>query len=333
MILISPDSPKSEKESGSACVHRERPEFGGVAVGSGHDEPICRLKDIMTNYKTDVADQTAGCERGGVGSRFTTFGALLGFTFAPRPARLAASRCDPHALPQGTASKQASALPAWKRGLDLLGLLLALPVVLCLGLFVALFVKLTSSGPVFFRQERVGHLGRRFTCLKFRSMRTNADASTHQAYAQQLMCSDAPMTKLDSVGDSRLIPGGGWLRASGLDELPQLLNVLRGEMSLVGPRPCVPYEYDRYESGQKARFAAVPGLTGLWQVSGKNKTTFNQMIEMDIWYANHVSLGMDLEIIARTIPAILKMVVERFIGTWCTEAGPVAVEALPEMQT
>ena len=112
------------------------------------------------------------------------------------------------------------------------------------------------------------------------------------------------MTKLDA-GDKRLIPGGRILRCLGLDELPQLINVLRGEMSLVGPRPCLPYEYEHYQARHGRRFDTLPGLTGLWQVSGKNRTTFEQMINWDITYVETKSLTLDLMIMLKTVPAIL----------------------------
>ena len=112
------------------------------------------------------------------------------------------------------------------------------------------------------------------------------------------------MTKLDAKRDPRLIPLGAILRATGLDELPQILNVLRGDMSLVGPRPCIPYEYELFQPWQRQRTNAVPGLTGLWQVSGKNRTTFNEMIAYDIEYTKRRSLWLDLKIIARTLPAL-----------------------------
>jgi lipopolysaccharide/colanic/teichoic acid biosynthesis glycosyltransferase len=118
------------------------------------------------------------------------------------------------------------------------------------------------------------------------------------------------MMKMDSRGDLRIIPFDLFLRASGLDELPQLLNVLRGEMSLVGPRPCMPYEYDNYLPWQKERFGTVPGLTGLWQVSGKNKTTFVEMIQLDIKYAKSKTLWWDLKIILMTVPALIVQMLE-----------------------
>ncbi|HZI31050.1 MAG TPA: sugar transferase, partial [Candidatus Binatia bacterium] len=139
----------------------------------------------------------------------------------------------------------------------------------------------------------------------YRTMFCGSDSSTHQGHLTHLMQSDAPMTKMDSRGDSRIIPLGRLLRASGLDELPQLLNVLQGEMSLVGPRPCLPYEAEHYQPWQRARFDAVPGLTGLWQVSGKNRTTFSQMMQLDIRYAKTKSLWLDLKIIALTPSTLL----------------------------
>jgi exopolysaccharide production protein ExoY len=164
---------------------------------------------------------------------------------------------------------------------------------------------------VMFRQPRVGHRGRQFTILKFRTMHTNAETRSHQDHTRRLIGSDAPMTKLDAGSDPRLIPLGGILRATGLDELPQLLNVVRGEMSLVGPRPCLPYEYELYEAWQRRRFEAVPGLTGLWQVSGKNNTTFNQMIRLDIEYGERVSFWLDMKIIVKTLPALVRQCLEK----------------------
>jgi lipopolysaccharide/colanic/teichoic acid biosynthesis glycosyltransferase len=184
-------------------------------------------------------------------------------------------------------------------------MILTLPITLPVALLIAGFVLLTSGNPVIFRQERVGYRGRRFTCLKFRTMQVNADTSGHQAYLAQLARSDVPMTKLDQKGDKRLIPGARMLRATGLDELPQLLNVLQGDMSLVGPRPCLPYEFDQYTEEQKQRLTAAPGLTGLWQVSGKNNTTFSEMIRLDVEYARRQSPMLDLSIIVRTIPALV----------------------------
>jgi len=194
--------------------------------------------------------------------------------------------------------------PAWKRALDCTVILVLTPGLLLIGTFVALIIKLGSTGPLFFRQERVGYKGRLFTIYKFRTMRTDAETEMHRRHLQHLITSQEAMKKLDEKRDPRLIPGGSWLRAVGLDELPQILNVLRGEMSLVGPRPCVPYECDVYQPWHFGRFDAVPGLTGLWQVSGKNRTTFDEMVKLDIEYARTRSLTCDLSIILRTLPAL-----------------------------
>ena len=196
-------------------------------------------------------------------------------------------------------------VPFWKRVLDVVCILLALPLLVPLMLLIALVVKFVSGGPVLFRQERIGYLGRSFVCLKFRTMAVGADTAIHQKYASGLMDSSQPMMKMDSHGDARLIPLGLLLRTSGLDELPQIFNVLHGQMSLVGPRPCLRYEYDRYLPWQRERFNTLPGLTGLWQVSGKNRTTFDEMIRLDIHYVRSKSLWLDLNIIFRTVPALI----------------------------
>lgn len=193
---------------------------------------------------------------------------------------------------------------AWKWALDLAVLALLSPALLILGGGVALLVICGSRGPVFFRQRRVGYKGREFMCYKFRTMQVNAEAQVHQDYFQKLMEAEVPMTKLDARNDPRLVPFGALLRATGMDELPQLLNVARGEMSMVGPRPCIPYEYENYKPWQRRRLDAVPGLTGLWQVSGKNRTTFNEMVRLDIEYSERQSLWLDLGIILRTLPAL-----------------------------
>src|SRR5664279_1184125 len=205
---------------------------------------------------------------------------------------------------RGVPGEPTTGLPGWKRLLDLALIVVAAPGWLILGLGVALAVICGSRGPVFFRQRRVGYKGREFNCYKFRTMQVDAEARTHRDHFRNLMDTDVPMTKLDARRDPRLVPLGSLLRVTGLDELPQLVNVLRGDMSLVGPRPCIPYEYELYKPWQRRRFDAVPGLTGLWQVSGKNRTTFNEMIRLDIEYSERLSLWLDLQIILRTLPAL-----------------------------
>ena len=189
-------------------------------------------------------------------------------------------------------------------------ILVSLPLLLPIMLAIALLIRVVSAGPVLFRQERVGHLGGRFLCFKFRTMRVGNHAALHQGHLNRLLDSNLPMKKMDDHGDPRIIPFGLPLRSSGLDELPQIINVLRGDMSLVGPRPCVPYEYEKYTPAQRERFNALPGLTGLWQVSGKNKTTFEEMIQFDIAYARNQTPWLDCKIIFKTIPALVTQVRE-----------------------
>jgi lipopolysaccharide/colanic/teichoic acid biosynthesis glycosyltransferase len=204
---------------------------------------------------------------------------------------------------------RAMAVPVWKRILDVTCVAISLPCWLIVMICVALWVRVVSPGPIFFRQERIGFRGRRFTMLKFRTMKVNVETQSHERHLDHLIQANCPMTKLDA-GDPRIVRGGRILRALGLDELPQIFNVLRGEMSLVGPRPCTPNEIERYQAWQKERFDAPPGLTGYWQVNGKNRTTFSEMIDLDIYYARNMSLRLDLMIILKTFPAILAQFLE-----------------------
>jgi lipopolysaccharide/colanic/teichoic acid biosynthesis glycosyltransferase len=197
--------------------------------------------------------------------------------------------------------------PFWKRVLDIFVSVVALILLAPLFLAVSVFIKVVSSGPVFFRQERVGANGKPFTIWKFRTMHQNADTSSHREYVQGLIQQAVgsgngdgakPMRKLQN--DPRIIPFGNLLRKSAIDELPQIFNVLRGEMSIVGPRPCIAYEADGYLPWYRKRFNTVPGMTGLWQVTGKNERTVTEMMRLDINYAMHRSVLLDLKIIFKT---------------------------------
>lgn len=198
----------------------------------------------------------------------------------------------------------APAIPLWKRALDVIGAIVGLLVFSPLFLIYPLYLQLVSPGPVFYRQERVGFRGRRFTFLKFRSMHVDNSAASHRGYLRTLIQSDKPMEKLDDTRDPRIIPGGRFMRNSSLDEVPQFINVLRGEMSLVGPRPCIPYEAEEYLRWHAHRFDVLPGMSGLWQVSGKNRLSFAEMIRLDIAYTRRMSPLMDLWILAVTFPSI-----------------------------
>ena len=202
-------------------------------------------------------------------------------------------------------------MPFWKRVMDIGGAIFGLIIFSPILLLVSILIKMLSPGPVFFKQERVGYGGEKFTCLKFRTMKMNTDASIHQQYYSELIsgndddeASDKPMTKLDD-DDSQIIFGGKILRKSYLDELPQLINVLLGDMSLVGPRPPIPYEVAEYRQWHNGRLDGRPGLTGLWQISGKNRLTFREMVRLDIRYARNLSFLADLKILLMTPVVIM----------------------------
>ncbi len=200
-------------------------------------------------------------------------------------------------------------LPAWKRLMDVAGALCGIALLSPLLLLLALFIRTVSPGPVFFTQERIGFLGTAFSCYKFRTMHLGASTTAHSEHLSGLIQSDAPLQKLDAA-DPRIIPFGKIIRMTGLDELPQLFNVLLGDMSLIGPRPCIPYEANEFKLWQRRRFDSMPGITGLWQVNGKNRTTFNEMIRYDISYAYKKNFFLDTAILLKTVPAVIEQVTD-----------------------
>ena len=190
------------------------------------------------------------------------------------------------------------------------GLVIAAPLMA----LTAAAIKLDSPGPVFFRQERIGTGGRRFRVWKFRTMRNGASDGAHRELIRKMFSGEEaaaghgngngkPVYKL--VNDDRVTRVGRWLRRTSLDEIPQLINVVRGEMSLVGPRPPLTYEFDAYDHWQFDRLTVSPGITGLWQVSGRNLLTYRQMCELDLIYVRSWSLWLDLKILFKTVPVVL----------------------------
>jgi lipopolysaccharide/colanic/teichoic acid biosynthesis glycosyltransferase len=205
----------------------------------------------------------------------------------------------------------------FKRGFDILGSLGLLVLLSPLFLLIATAIKLTSKGPVLFKQTRLGQFGRPFTFLKFRSMYTNSDPSLHEqyiaAFIRQSKEPDGDPEALKQGGlfklhkDPRVTPAGHLIRLTSLDELPQLFNVLVGDMSLVGPRPPIPYEVERYDLWHKRRVMEVrPGLTGLWQVKGRSLVTFDDMVRLDLKYVDEWSLWNDIKILLQTPWAVIK---------------------------
>jgi lipopolysaccharide/colanic/teichoic acid biosynthesis glycosyltransferase len=201
-----------------------------------------------------------------------------------------------------------------KRGLDILGSFGLLVLLSPVFLVIAAAVKFTSHGPVLFRQQRIGEHGTAFTFLKFRSMYVNNDASQHKEYVRQLIAGQAAKQPTNGAGegvfkltnDPRITPVGNFLRRSSLDELPQFINVLRGDMSLVGPRPPVPYEVEAYATWHRRRLLeAKPGITGLWQVQGRSRVGFDDMVRLDLRYARQSSAWLDLKILVQTPRAVI----------------------------
>jgi lipopolysaccharide/colanic/teichoic acid biosynthesis glycosyltransferase len=195
---------------------------------------------------------------------------------------------------------------ALRRGLDVAAAITLLVAMLPLLAIVILAIRLDSPGPVLFRQRRIGRGMTPFTVLKFRSMRAAADPAPHRAYVRGLISGEADPVPAEHglyklAVDDRITRIGRWIRKTSVDELPQLWNVIRGEMSLVGPRPVVDYEVDDYPDWYLDRFGVRPGLTGLWQVSGRNERTYEEMVRLDIEYANRQSLRLDLVILLKTI--------------------------------
>jgi len=201
-----------------------------------------------------------------------------------------------------------------KRMMDIVGGSLALLLSAPLFLVIAIVIKLSSNGPVFFRQQRVGQHGKSFIMFKFRSMHVNSDASVHQQWFKSFHSGKAERHRTnDDKGngtyklpnDPRVTKVGRFLRRTSLDEVPQFINVLKGDMSLVGPRPPIPYEVDAYQAWQRGRILqAKPGITGLWQVSGRSRVSFDEMVRLDLRYARTWSIWLDIRILLKTPAAV-----------------------------
>lgn len=216
-----------------------------------------------------------------------------------------------HKQPLSQVASESRWLSALRRLVDLVFAIALIVLFSPILIAVAVAVRIDSHGPALFRQRRVGFGEREFTLYKFRSMRVDADPRGHQEYVTALIRgeSSAPESSPSDDGretlykvavDNRITPVGRWIRRWSLDELPQLFNVLLGDMTLVGPRPAIPYEVAEYPSWYLQRFSVKPGLTGLWQVSGRSERTYEEMVRLDIDYTERRSLGLDLSILLRT---------------------------------
>lgn len=232
------------------------------------------------------------------------FDSIAGDSTAPK---------DLHPLMSAEPMDRCEGVYPLKRTLDVLGALAAIVLLSPLMLVVAAAVALSSRGPIIFRQTRVGRGGFPFTFYKFRSMRTTATDGIHSDFVTSLIQSGDSGASADGIGatykienDPRVTPVGRFIRKTSIDELPQLFNVLKGDMSLIGPRPPIPYEAAKYQAWHLRRLLSVrPGMTGIWQVEGRSRVPFNEMVRMDLRYIRNCSLGLDLRILAKTLPAVL----------------------------
>ncbi len=233
----------------------------------------------------------------------------LTLTAAESPAKYPSSPADPYSLPGSSPAVSLSFAPPVRAGVqrlqrvcDMVLCLLLLVLLLPVFLVIALLVRLDSPGPVLFIQKRVGKNGDEFPFFKFRSM--VADAEARRLMLEQQNERSGPVFKMKN--DPRITRSGRILRKYSLDELPQLLNVLRGEMSLIGPRPALPREVAQYTSRQRQRLGITPGVTGLWQVSGRASISFEHSVELDLHYIEHQSVLLNVRILLMTVPAVLK---------------------------
>ena len=284
----------------------------GVVLGVIFTEVSCEVEKPITEI---LHSKVLDALHGELGRKITSSLVVTAHLFpenkGDKGGKLADSRFYPD-LAKTTPKKYASQVA--KRVIDVLGsafLLLLLSPVLAI---IALAIKLTSKGPVIFRQERLGQFGSRFRCLKFRTMYVNNDPKIHQEYVQRFINGQADSAHKESgkpavykiKNDSRVTTMGRLLRKTSLDELPQFWNVLMGDMSLVGPRPSLPYEFEIYDIWHRRRVLEVkPGVTGLWQVSGRSRTCFDDMVRLDLRYSQSWSIWLDVKILLQTPGAVL----------------------------
>lgn len=306
--VILPYCPSSAASRWARDVRDAVPSLQAMAY-SIHDYPCIHTPDSNATCTGKVSADTPSRHRGAA-ERWRN-------DRPPHDAGQAAPDAERHALREAPAR---CPLPLWKRTIDIVGAALGLLLLSPLFLVVGLFIKSVSKGPVFFRQERVGHMGTTFRMWKFRTYEHNAGGTQHEQYVKNLIDSarqsedatQAPMHKLDNAPG--IIPFGNVLRKACIDELPQLINVLVGDMSLIGPRPPIGYEVRQYANWHNKRLRAIPGMTGLWQVNGKNRLTFNEMVRLDIRYSRALSPWLDLGILLKTPLTIASQVLDSLRG-------------------
>ena len=306
---IVPALLSSTRETDVIGWYKDRATVGVIFTGLLADDKNSILSTILTRVSTTLRDKLTFEQFNQVSISFHFFPDDWDHDISGRPSNPALypdlSSCD----------NSRRSLLGIKRLMDIVGSALALIICTPLFLMMALAIKASSKGPIFFRQQRVGQYGRRFTFLKFRSMHINNDPSVHREYVTKLIAGQAEREASNGKGegvykltnDRRVTRVGKFLRRTSLDELPQLLNVLEGDMSLVGPRPAIPYEVAAYDTWHRRRVLDVkPGITGSWQVNGRSRVKFDEMVRLDLQYARSWSPWMDINILMRTPAAVFR---------------------------
>lgn len=299
----------STRETDVIGWYKERHMIGVIFTGIADEDKDSTLSSILNRVSSALRDEMTL-------NQFSQI--TIAFHFFPEDWSRDGSgrRTDPALYPDLYPSKGGkSAMLGAKRLVDVVVSITLLAALMPILVIIALAVKMTSKGPILFRQQRVGQFGRYFTFLKFRSMRVNCDPTIHKEYVMRLIGGSAERISLNGNSDGvyklaydpRITPIGKLLRRTSLDELPQLWNVLRGDMSLIGPRPPIPYELAAYQAWHRRRLLQVrPGITGLWQVSGRSRVSFDDMVRMDLQYATFWSPWLDLKILLRTPGAVVR---------------------------
>jgi lipopolysaccharide/colanic/teichoic acid biosynthesis glycosyltransferase len=300
--------PKSIRETDVIGWYADRTTVGVIFTGLSCNDKTSILSVILSKVSTTLRGQLTPDQFNQVS---------ISFHFFPddwdceKPGRPSNPTLYPDLL---NPNKRTGSMLRIKQVMDIVGSALILILCTPLLLTIAIAIKMSSKGPVLFRQQRVGQYGRSFTFLKFRSMCANNDHSIHKDYATRLIAGQVQHESFDGNGkgiyklrsDARVTRLGKFLRRTSLDELPQLVNVLKGDMSLVGPRPAIPYELAAYQTWHRRRVLEVkPGITGLWQVTGRSRVKFDEMVRLDLRYATSWSPWLDVKILLRTPRAVI----------------------------
>jgi lipopolysaccharide/colanic/teichoic acid biosynthesis glycosyltransferase len=300
--------PSSIRDTDIIGWYKDRATVGVMFTGLAHKDKTSILSVILTKVSATLRGQLTPDQFDQISISFHFFPDDWDHVNRGRPS-------NPALYPDLSSSdKEKGFLLRIKQAIDIVGSALLLILLAPVFLVIALAVKISSKGPVFFRQQRIGQYGRCFTFLKFRSMYADNDSNVHKEFATKLIAGEIKHVPVNNNGkaiykltnDKRITQVGKFLRRTSLDELPQLVNVLKGDMSLVGPRPAMPYELAAYQTWHRRRVLEVkPGITGLWQVIGRSRVDFDEMVRLDLRYATSWTLWLDFKILVSTPRAVI----------------------------